>query len=307
MYISFEVINLNLSFDWYNVFYYVCEFKSVTKAANFLYVSQPAITKNIRNLEKSIGKKLIFKTPSGIELTHDGEELYKQIKESIEKLNLITSSLKIENDKYNEIININCGVSSVKKYLLNNMSEFNKKYPKLKFIIKTVDADISIRQLEEGKVDLIFLTEEVFTKNNSKNNNIIFVPWKVTSECLVVSNEVKKDYPDFIKIEDLNKYPLMLKNESSSSRVNIEKIFKSKGLQLEPTYQLSSHWLIEEYVKMGLGIGIVIDHLVDDKIKCGEFVKIETDCEFDQRVFGYAYRVDSAKTKIVKEFVDRLS
>lgn len=77
------------------------------------------------------------------------------------------------------------------------------------------------------------------------------------------------------------------------------------GLKIEPTYQLSNHWLIEEYVKMGLGIGIVDEHLVEDNIKDGQFVKIETNCQFDKKIFGYAYRIDSSK--IIKEFVSKLS
>ena len=111
MLLSKQVIKLNINFDWYNVFYYVSEFKSVTKTANFFYVSQPAITKSIRNLEKSLGKKKKKKTPNGIELTPDGEKLYNEIKNPIESLNSITSNLKTRNTKYNETININCGIS----------------------------------------------------------------------------------------------------------------------------------------------------------------------------------------------------
>ena len=100
---------MNIHFDWYNVFYYVCEYESVTKAANFLCVSQPAVTKIIRNLETTLSLKLIIKTATGIELTEDGKKLYEAIKKPIEELNEITHKLPEKQEVYT--IRINAGHS----------------------------------------------------------------------------------------------------------------------------------------------------------------------------------------------------
>ena len=296
---------MNVSFDWYNVFYYVCEFKSVTRAANFLFVSQPAVTKQIRNLENFTQKKLIYKTPTGIEIIEDGKKLYEKIKNSMEKLNKITLDFNDKNEEYNQTININCGVLTVKRYLLKCLSNFNKKYSNIKFIINAVDSDISLKQLEDGRVDLIFLS--IDSTLDKTLNNIKMVTIKESSECFIISPDLKDEIPSCISAEDIKKYPIICKGENSFSRKIIEDVLKDYGVELKPTYQLSNQWLVEEYVSMGMGIGIVVDYLVEEKVKNGEYIKLETSFPLKLRKFGYAYRLDSPKIKIIQELINELS
>jgi len=291
---------MNINFDWYNVFYYVCEFKSVTKAANFLCVSQPAVTKNIRNLENVIGKRLIIRTTTGIEITEYGLKLYDEIKDSIEKLNFTTNALRDASEDYNQVININAGVSTVKKFLMDALIEFNKKYPNIKFVIRAVDSDISLKQLEEGRVDLIFLSGDHCSK---EYNNIFLKNWKDTKEYFVISEKEKDKYPKFISANELNNYPIICKLEGSVTWKYISNAFEDKGLVFKPTYQLSTHWLVEEYVKKGLGIGVVVNNLVEDDLKNRKLIRIRTDLDIPVRKFCYAYRKDSNKTKIIEELI----
>ena len=70
---------MNLNFEYYKVFYYVCKCGSLTGAANVLMTSQPAVTRTIHNLESAIGCRLFIRSKNGVELTPEGRTFYKYI------------------------------------------------------------------------------------------------------------------------------------------------------------------------------------------------------------------------------------
>ena len=72
---------MNVSLEYYKIFYVVATNKSITKAGNILMISQPAVSQGIQNLESALNTTLFIRTKKGVILTSDGEELYKYIKE----------------------------------------------------------------------------------------------------------------------------------------------------------------------------------------------------------------------------------
>ena len=90
---------MNVSLELYKIFYFVAQHKSITKAAQHLNVSQPAVTKQIKNLENLLEVTLIKKDPKGIVLTEPGEKLYNMLEEPINNLLSIESSYKDICDK----------------------------------------------------------------------------------------------------------------------------------------------------------------------------------------------------------------
>ena len=87
---------VTINFELYKVFYFVGEYKSITKTSEYLNVSQPAITKHIKKLENILNIKLIKKTSLGIELTAEGYKLYEKIKNPINNLLKIELKYKIK-------------------------------------------------------------------------------------------------------------------------------------------------------------------------------------------------------------------
>lgn len=92
-----------LSLELYRIFKIVAEEENLTKASEILFISQPAVTKHMHNLENKLNLKLFERTQHGMVLTKDGENLYNQIKDSVN----ILSSVK---DSVNQIANINLGI-----------------------------------------------------------------------------------------------------------------------------------------------------------------------------------------------------
>ena len=266
---------MNVSLDLYKVYYYVCIFKSVTKTANFLYVSQPAITKHIKNLENNLGKTLIS----------------------------LESKFK-EKDNYDLIIKIVAGVSTIKKLLLPVLSDFNKRHPRIKFELSTYSYLEAIQKLREGRVDLIFLS---LKEKEEDYNDLIFEKWLTVTDTFVVSKNIKNKFPDKINILDLNKYPIICKSGKSVTRENMNDIFNKNGLKFIPTYELSGNWLVEEYVNLDLGIGLLTKDFIEKDLEKGNLVEIKTDICIPKKEIGYAYRKNAGNVRIIKEIIHNLN
>ena len=86
---------MNVDFELYRIFYVVANHCNITKASEELNISQPAISKSIKNLEEQLGGQLFVRTKRGVILTEEGKEFYNYIKQAIEYIN---------NEKNNYII-----------------------------------------------------------------------------------------------------------------------------------------------------------------------------------------------------------
>ena len=78
---------MNINLDLYKVFYHVAKNKNITKAANELNITQPGISKAIKNLEEQLGCSLFIRTKSGVILTDEGKIISNKIKECLSNYN----------------------------------------------------------------------------------------------------------------------------------------------------------------------------------------------------------------------------
>ena len=69
---------MNINFELYKIFYNVAKNKNITKAANKLMISQPAISKSIKNLEEQLACTLFIRNKTGVVLTEEGKMFYEQ-------------------------------------------------------------------------------------------------------------------------------------------------------------------------------------------------------------------------------------
>lgn len=244
----------NVSLELYKSFFEVAKTKSMTKAANELLISQPAISKAIKTLENQLDVTLFNRSKKGLELTREGELLYARVKPAIELINNVEN--EITQFKKLEIGVINIGVSSVltKCLLLDTLSTFKLKYPNIDInIINGLTSDL-ILKLNQGKLDFVIYNESNLDEKN------------VDSKFLTSLNYVffyNSQYYEEIKInnlEDLNNYQLILQNEQSNTRKYLDKYTNNK---LDANMEVVSQDLICYLVNNGLGIGFAFEKMVD--------------------------------------------
>ena len=124
-------INLNL----YKVFYICSKCNSFVEASKKLCVSQPAISKQIKNLEDLLGTKLFYRDSNGLLLTNDGKQLYNYIDKSYNYLMAGEKIIKENNNMNVGTIVIGAPAHIASFYLLEYIVEYRKKHPNVFFRI----------------------------------------------------------------------------------------------------------------------------------------------------------------------------
>lgn len=130
-----NIYNNNLDFNKYKVFYAVAECQSFSKAAEVLYISQPAISHAIKELENGLNIKLFIRESSKVRLTEDGEKLLHYVENAFSNILMAERVLKENKDELNGEIRIGM-YSHISLFLLPNiMHEFSSMYPDAKFYV----------------------------------------------------------------------------------------------------------------------------------------------------------------------------
>ncbi len=253
---------MNIDFELYRIFYVVANHKNITKASAELNISQPAISKSIKNLEEQLGGPLFVRTKRGVILTHEGTEFYNYIKQAIEYIN--NAENKFTDLMNLEIGRINIGISTTltREFLLPYLEEFHSKYPKIDIKIVTDITEDLIPQLKNGLVDIVILNL------NEKNygNDIEIFRCKEVHDTFVVGKKYKELTKRDLSFKDLNDYPLVLQAKGSNTREFLDTYTQKYNVTLKPNIELASYALIVEFTKIGFGIGYITKEYQKDTL-----------------------------------------
>lgn len=297
---------MNIDFELYRIFYVVANHCNITKASEELSISQPAISKSIKNLEEQLGGQLFVRTKRGVVLTEEGKEFYNYIKQAIEYIN------NAEN-KFTDLINLETGCIKIgisttltKEFLLPYLEEFHSLYPKIDIqIITNLTSDL-MPKLRNGLIDIVILNL------NDKNygNDIDIIKCRKINDCFVVNNKYKYLTLKEVSIKELNNYPLILQAKGSNTREFLDNIARENEVVLKPNIELASYSLIVEFSKIGLGIGYVTKEYIKEAIKNKELYELKLKEKIPSRYIGIALsknHVPNFSTKRLVEIIKKNS
>ena len=290
----------NVPLNLYKIFYYVAVCKNISKTAKTLYVSQPSITQAIKKLESILGIQLIVRMKKGIELTNEGEILFNYVKIGIESLINGENKMREIKKNKNEIIKIGASYSITKFFLLPLIEKFKELYPKVKIQIVNSNTIDLIKQLKINAVDIIVLNLP------QENDEILNYVKKIeVNDCFVAS---KKYYSNLIgkriSLHELNNYPIILKNKNSNTRKFLDLYCATNNVILNPTYEVTSHWLLSDFVGIGYGIGYATKEFVKEKLSNNEFFILDVYPKIKTRYIGVAILNNMPYTEHLRKFID---
>ena len=275
---------MNIDFELYRIFYVVAKNGNITRASEELLISQPAISKSIKNLEEQLGGQLFVRSKRGVILTEEGKAFYNYIKQAIEYIS------SAEN-KFSELINletgcIKIGVSATltKEFLLPYLKNFHSLYPHVDIQIDTNLSPVLIHKLKNGLIDIVILN----LNNEVYGNDVDIIKCKEVHDCFVVSNKYGCLLNKKVTLKEISEYPLILQMKGSNTRTFFDEFTKNNDIVLTPNIELASYSLVVEFAKIGLGVGYVTKEYISNELEKGELSVIDLEEEIPSRYLGIA-------------------
>lgn len=289
---------MNINLELYKVFYYVAKNESITRAANELSISQPAISKSIKTLEEQINTPLFIRKRDGVSLTEAGESIYNKIKEAIELIDSAEDDIKSLTNLESGSINIGASKTIIHEYLMPHIKKFHKEYPNINIRIFTDKTSELIKKAKMGLVDVIFTNMPYNFPNDFETIKIMGL-----HDCLVANESFNYLKGKKITKNDLEKLPLLVLTKGATTRIRLDDYCVENNITIHPEMEFGSNTLIKEFTEAGFGIGMLTKEHVKKELESNELFELDIELPLKEKYLGLV--VDSARKSnvIIKSFI----
>lgn len=284
--------NLNL----YRIFCEVAKEKNITKASDNLYISQPAVSSAIKELEASLGGQLFIRKNKGVVLTSYGYEIYNKALPCIEKLTEIDNFFDDINTLQKGILRIGSNTSNTNQIISAHLVKFASIYPEVKIQMIRDTQENLIKKLEEQLIDIIYIDNEDIGEFNVVESYEI--NYKLIGDKTFY--EKYKDNP--ISVENFPVNDIILPNDINTSRKLIENFMQNLNIKLKPKYEVDNYKILYDLVKNGLGIAFVNTDYYKEKLNKDVYL-INSNINFLARKINAVYN-KKANNPTLTQFVD---
>jgi DNA-binding transcriptional LysR family regulator len=274
----------NITFQQMEALIALVEERSFSRAARSMLLSQPALTKNIRNVEDCLGVKVVNRSNAGVTLTPEGKIIYdyaqriiKLRQEAGEKI------LMLQNDEGD---NIYIGASTIPAtYILPRaMSEFRKINPAIRMFVKTEDSEEVMNMVLDNEVEIGCVGKNPLT------HKLIAEPVWNDRLILAVPKHHRWLKQNAVSLMELLTEPLVLREKGSATRDVFESCLKETKTinlsQLNVCGELGSSESIKEAVIAGLGVSVISIHAVERELSQRLLFEVPLQsCRMERKIF----------------------
>ena len=261
---------LNVNQDYYRLFYYVCRYRSLTKAANILQMSQPNMTRGLNRLEAQLGCKLLVRSTRGVTLTPEGEALYAHVAIAQEQLLAGENELEGITSLQTGSLTIDASETALHILLLKKMRAFHREYPGIRLRIANHSTPQAIQALERGLADFCVVTTP--TQLRPAMRQTLLDPFQ---DVLVAGEDFAFLKGRRWRLEQLQEYPLICLGSETMTYAFYRQLYLRCGLELEPDTEAATTDQILPMVQSGLGLGFVPRPLAENALASGQVFQVD--------------------------------
>ena len=306
---------MDISFELYKVFYYVATTLSFSQASRQLYISQSAVSQSVKSLEQKLGHPLFLRNTKKVTLTPEGEALLRHVEPAVNLLyegeNQLLNSPSVEAP-----LRIGASDTICRYFLVPYFQRFHREYPNIRIKvyfqrfhreypnirIKVTNATSAgcVSLLQNNKVDFIVVNapNAHLTSRETWYEILDFQDIFVAGKNYF-GLEGKK-----ITLSQLAEYPILMLEKSSTTSEFFQQLFVRHGLSLTPEAELSSNDLLLDLARIGLGITVVPDFVLDHQKE--DFYKLEIQEAIPQRQLVLAHNSQISSSPGAEKFLHYL-
>lgn len=255
--------------DYYKVFYYVAKCGSVTKAAEQLTISQPAVSQALKQLERNINATLLSRAPRGVKLTAEGELLYAYVSKGYEQIEQGVAQIrKMQNLELGEV-HIGASDMTLQFYLLPFLEKFHEAYPEIKVNVTNGPTPETLQALKEGRIDF-----GVVSTPFDEEEGIHSTPVRDIEDIFVAGRKFMEYKNKMLNLKNLEKMPLIFLEGNTSTRSYMDSVMRQYGVELSPEFELATSDMIVQFAERNLGVGCVVRDFANEALESGKLFEL---------------------------------
>ncbi|PXV89474.1 DNA-binding transcriptional LysR family regulator [Lachnotalea glycerini] len=293
---------MDINLDYYKIFYYVGILKSISKAAEQLAISQPAVSQSIKQLEKAIGAPLFIRTSKGVRFTSEGEVLFSYIKRGYEYITLGENKVKeMLNLQYGEI-RIGASDMTLQFYLLPILEQFHEQYPKIKVTVTNGPTPETLNILQEGRIDFGVVSSPIVHRSGIQIRAV-----KEIEDSFVAGSKFRYLKDKKLEYSQLETLPIICLEGNTSTRTYVDAYLLNRNVVLNPEFELATSEIIVQFALRNLGIASVVRDFARKYIENGELIELKFNEVIPKRNFCIAMDENNPLSSAAQKFMDMIS
>ena len=273
-------------------FHYVAKHGGFSRAAEALYLTQPAISEQVRKLEQDHDLLLFQRERKRVNLTPEGEQLYRFTKQYFEIEDQIEDYLSETKAAIDGELRI---IADSAHHMTSFLGSFQKKYPKITITVRSGNTEEILEELrsynaEIGVVGSLSPGKDMDVLNLGSTEIVAFAARGV----LLASKPT-------LTLEELAELPLIFREHGSKTREKLEEAAEKQGIRLDPAIVAEGREAVRELVASGAGIGFVsqAEYGHDDRLRQ---IKLKgVNLQMGESMISLYQRRD---VKIIRAFMD---
>lgn len=291
---------MDINYELYKVFYYVARTLSFSEASKQLFISQSAVSQSIKVLEKQLGQILFIRSTKKVQLTPEGEILFKHVEPAMHLIQKGESQLIEANSLNGGQLRIAASDTICRYFLVPYFNKFHSLYPNVHIKVINATSIECAHHLESGHADFI-----ITNYPNSRLSNTMNVRPIKEFQDVFIANEAHFQLRDkVLSLKDLQNYPIIMLDRKSTTSEFLHAQFQKSHLDLVPEIELVSNDLLIDLARIGLGIAFIPEFCLSENDNDLFTLKLEE--TFPSRKLVVAYNESLPVSPAAKQFMEML-
>lgn len=269
---------MNISLEYYKIFYHVAKDQSITAAAGELCLSQPAVSQGIKQLELALGTKLFIRTAKGVKLTNEGDTLFSYVKNGYEQIALGEKKLQEMLNMRTGEIRIGASDMTLQFYLLPYLRRYHHLYPDIKVTVTNAPTPQTIEHLRAGRIDFGIVSHPF-----EEERHLCVLPVREIQDVFVAGSRFWSYKQKMLRYENLADMPIICLEKDTSTRRYVDAFLAENQVTLEPEFELATSDMIVQFALQNLGIGCVVRDFAERYIQTDELFVLQFDKQIPKR------------------------
>lgn len=246
---------MQLTFRQLQVFEAVARLGSVTRAAEELHLTQPAVSMQIRQIEQSVGLPLIEQVGKRLQQTDAGAVMAHHARLIAEQLRDIEGA--IEDLKGGDTGRLRISVATTVNYFTTRLlAAYCREYPRVEVSLDVTNREAVIRHIAENSADIVLMGQP------PAGLDVVAEPFMENPLVVIAAPDHELTRHQRIPLRTLEQYPFLIREPGSGTRLAMERFFSDHRINLSRRIEMSSNEAIKQSVEVGLGLGVVSGHTI---------------------------------------------